>query len=81
MEIYINKKLIALVVVQAALFIILGYFAIFYDTKAMEETSMTARIANLELAMERKMHPVINIRHASVYTSKGEILIEDLTDK
>lgn len=81
MEIHTNKKLIALVVVQVVLFVVLGYLALFYDTKTMAEESMTARIANLEQTMQRKMHPVINIRRATVYTSKGEIVIEDISTR
>ena len=56
-------------------------FVIYTHTQGMQRASFENRIDTLEQIMRDKTRPCIHINRATVYTSKGEIVVEEKKPK
>jgi len=71
------KKLFLIGMSAAMIIIMMIYIVIWFDAYNMERVSLENRIETLETQLTQKMHPIIQIQNASVYTAEGEIIIEE----
>ena len=61
----------------ALLICVLLYGIFWLNAHSIQGTSLVNRVKTLEEIMQQKTRPVIHIQRASVYTTRGEIVIEE----